>query len=57
MKHVNRISNNDFNERQLSIEPPEHDPLITPQAAVVLLRLIRNVNRKPSITFNQEEKS
>lgn len=56
MEHVRRRTTADNSENQLSIQLPEHDPLISPQVATKLLRLIRNVNRSRTEAHDQQEK-
>jgi len=46
MKDTNRTTSDHSGEGALSIQLPEDEPLITDQAAVVLLRLIRHVQPK-----------
>ncbi|WP_186315495.1 hypothetical protein [Catellatospora sichuanensis] len=54
MEDVRRTTANS-SENQLSIQLPEHDPLISTQAATTLLRLIRNVNRNRTEASDQQE--
>ena len=56
MKDTNRTTSDHSGEGALSIQLPEDEPLITDQAAVVLLRLIRHVQPKHIDANDQGEK-
>jgi len=47
----------DLDDAQISVVLPEHPPVLTPQAAAALLRLLRNVDRDRGREARQEDRS
>jgi hypothetical protein len=46
-----------LDDAQISVVLPEHPPVLTPQAAAALLRLLRNVDRDRGCEARQQDRS
>ena len=46
-----------LDDEQISVVLPEHPPVLTPQAAAALLRLLRNVDRDRGRETRQQDRS
>jgi hypothetical protein len=57
MEDADNTTPDEFNDKHLAIRFSGHEPLISAQAAVVLLRLVRNVQRNCTDTLDQQEKT